>query len=131
MSFKPNGKSALRIAGELGYRDIARQLIIHGANPNEVNGTRKHSLLHTAVNSGNFGFASVKLEQGANSSPRNSHDATPLHFAARSGQEYLVRLLLNHKPDLNAKDSYGRTAKQIAEQKGYSEIARILSSQEK
>ena len=128
LSLTFNGKSFLRIAGERGHKEIARQLILHGANPNEVNGKRKHSLLHTAAFSGNFGFASVLLSEGANPSPRNSHDAAPLHFAARFGYEYLVRKLIEYKADVVVRDSLGRTPIQVALQKGHSQIARLLSN---
>jgi len=74
LSLTFNGKSFLRIAGERGHKEIARQLVIHGANPNEVKGKRQHSLLHTAALSGNFGFASVLLSEGANPSPKNKFD---------------------------------------------------------
>ena len=67
------------------------------------------------------------LSEGANPSPRNSHKATPLHFAARLGYEYLVRNLIEHEADVTARDSLDRTPTCIAVQKGHSGIGRILS----
>lgn len=126
LAMKIGGKSFLRHAGERGFKEIARLLTIHGACPNEVNGTRQHSLLHFAAASHNYGFASVLLDAHANPSPRNSSDATPLHIAARTGQAYLTRLLIAFNAMVDARDSHGRTPLYWATEKGHLDIAKIL-----
>lgn len=104
-----HGKSLLRLAGELGHRDICEHLVKLGANPDESNGFRRFSLLHNAVASGNFGFASILLQLGANPMPQASNDATPLHFAARSGQQYMADQLINAGANIDAQDKQGQT----------------------
>jgi ankyrin repeat protein len=120
-----NGKSFLETAGSRGHKEIARQLILHGANANEVRGNRKNSLLHTAAITGNYGFASVLLET-AEPSPQNVHGATPLHYAARNGGGYMVNLLLSHRANIDATDTNGRTPLFIALSKGETSIVKTL-----
>lgn len=120
------GKSFLRLAGETGRRDIFHLLVQFGADPNEAAGPRKYSLLHNAVASTNFGFASSLLAAGAFPSPRCSSGATPLHFAARTGQEFLVTKLLKNKANINAQDDCGQTALHVAVKKGYVGSAKLL-----
>lgn len=123
----PNPKSFLRLAGEAGHRQLCDLLVEFGADPNEVSGKREYSLLHNAVASGNYGFASTLLRLGADPNARSSSGATPLHFAARSGQGYLVRALLKHaaKPDI--RDGNGRTPYDLAVESGHENVADLLT----
>jgi len=126
LNMKICGKSLLETAGRLGHKEIARQLILHGANPNETRGKNCNSLLHFAAQTGNYGFASILLEHDANASPLNRFSQTPLHLAARTGQEYLTKLLIEHSADIQALDSQERTPLHLANKKGYLQIANIL-----
>lgn len=103
-------KPLIQIAAENGHRDICELLQNVGADVNEGRGARRHSLLHSAVASSDYGLASILLDLGADPTPRASNDATPLHFAARMGQEYLARKLLSHGAEIDATDTMGRTA---------------------
>ena len=128
LTLKIGGKSFLRHAGERGFKQIADLLIRHGLDPNETYGKQNRSLLHFAVATFNFGFASMLLENGANPSACTTSGATPLHFAARSDQSYLAIKLIEAGADLNAEDNQGRTPLTLAFNKGMSDIARILAS---
>lgn len=120
------GKSFLRHAGERGRRNICHLLVKYGADPNEVNGCRRYSLLHNAAASGNYGFASILLELNANPTPRNSSGATPLHFAARTNQGFLASKLIDGGADVNAVDNRGRTPIYLAVSKGHIELAKLF-----
>lgn len=124
----PTGGSFLSVAGAAGQGDICHVLLGHGANPNEVSGVRCHSLLHTAIAGGNYGFASLLLNAGAAPSPQNSSMSTPLHFAARSNQQYMAEKLLKHGADLLIRDSAGRTAVDLAIEKGHVVLANVIES---
>ena len=128
LQLKFRGKSFLRHAGELGHSLIVSYLLKSGANPNERQGATNYTLLHSAVASHNYGFARLLLENGAELSPRNSHLATPLHFAARLDQAYLAQLLIGKRADIEARDSHGRTPLFLALAKGNKQVARTLVS---
>ena len=121
-----NDKSLLRMAGELGLRNICELLVKAGANSNETNGVRQYSLLHNAAASFNYGFACILLDLKAYPSPKASNNSTPLHFAARSGQQFLVDKLLEHGAELDAQDNQGRSPLYCAVQKGDSGMVKFL-----
>ena len=107
--FSVHEKTVLQLAGEKGFKEIARVLIRYGANVDQTYGKQQRSILHFAAVTGNYGFASVLLTAKANPSPRSSSGATPLHVAARTGQDYFIRLLLKFGADINAQDRNGKT----------------------
>ena len=120
------GKSMLRHAGERGHRQICSILIEHGADPDEVSGRRRYSLLHAAAASHNFGFASELLTNHANPSPRSSNDDTPLHFAARTGQGFLAKQLIDFNANVDAQDTSGRTPLYLAMINGHTHLAKLF-----
>ncbi len=121
-----NGKTVLHHAGERGFKDIVRLLIDYGADANRSYGKLRRSLLHFAVATGNYGFASVLLECGANPSPRTRNNSTPLHFAARTGQGYLVDRLIKEGASVLIEDNNGRTAFYWAMKNGFNKVAQQI-----
>ncbi len=67
------------------------------------------------------------LEKGANPNVKNIHGETILHEAVRMGDENIVKLLMNYKPDLKAKDKFGKTPLQWAQERKKTNIINILS----
>ena len=126
LQLKFGGKSFLRHAGERGDSLVVSYLLESGADPNERQGATNYTLLHSAVASHNYGFARLLLENGAEASPRNSHMATPLHFAARLDQAYLAQLLIDKRADIEARDSQGRTPLFLAVAKGNRQVVKTL-----
>jgi ankyrin repeat protein len=53
---------------------------------------------------------------------------TALHWAAEEGHEAVVRLLLEHKADVDAKNEDGETALLMATKKGHEVVVRLLQS---
>lgn len=124
--FQHKGKSLLRLAGELGHKEICHRLVIAGLDPNEAGGAKNYSLLHNATASKNYGFAASLLDLGANPSPTAVDGSTPLHLAARTGQEYLADRLLKHGAVIDARDNQGRTPIILAVEKGELSLTKLL-----
>ncbi|XP_042882906.1 adhesion G protein-coupled receptor L2-like isoform X2 [Penaeus japonicus] len=83
--------------------------------------------LSDAVKVGSLERVSRLLEQGVQVDARDKQGWTPLHNAANSGNEELVRLLLTHGADVNAKDyQYGRTPLHLAVWSGKKREAQSL-----
>ena len=54
------------------------------------------------------------------------HFQTVLHFAVENGSVEIVKLLIDHSANIFAKDDYGNTPLDIAEQCGYVNIMNLL-----
>ena len=61
---------------------------------------------------------------------RDMYRWTPLHYAARTGNIKIVKLLLKQKADVNNKDHVQRTPRDIATEANLAEIAEILVDEE-
>ena len=77
-----------------------------------------------------FGFYQILLDWWVfgfiNVDQRNYNNASLLQIAAKAGHEVVVRLLLEAKADVEAKDNYGQTALYCAAQDGHEEVVRLL-----
>ncbi len=128
-NFSVAGKSCLRAAMEKGNVEVGWQLLHHGANPNEVSGRQRNSLLHIAAKTGNCGFATLLMENGANPNATNAVHQAPLHLASRGGFAYLVDDLLKHGALSDVRDSLGNTPLHIAAKAGHTEVCKTLLKQ--
>ncbi len=68
---------------------------------------QRTALLCACCVSDNAAAASVLLENGADVDAEDGHAVRPLHLAAMQGDVELLKALLPHKPDLDAKDGQG------------------------
>lgn len=85
-------------------------LLQHGADVNVMLISNRNTPLHVAVSIGAIDVCKVLLIAGA-SICGNAFGNTPLHSAARNGNEAIVRLLLDEpKVDVNATNNRGSTA---------------------
>ena len=120
------GKSFLRHACETGDRQMCELLVRRGSDPNEFNGKHRYSLLHNAVASSNYGAASILLSLGSAANSRTSFRATPLHFAAKLGLEYLALRLMEHGADIDSLDHRNKTPLEYAMRRGQTGMAKFL-----
>ncbi len=101
-----------------------RILLENGADPGaeDVNG---FTPLHYAAMHSHFSLAALLLSGGADP---NAHGCgfTVLHNAAGSGKKEYVELLLSRGADAGIRNRGGKTALEIAEARGYSDIAALL-----
>ena len=57
---------------------------------------------------------------------KNKHGDTPLHHAVSYGDSELVKILLDHGADINAKDNRGQTPLKSARRRKKEEIVKLL-----
>ena len=67
------------------------------------------------------------LQAGADPSIKGKKGSTPLHFAARGGNDEIIKVLLEQpKVKVDVKDSYGKTALHVACSEGQSRVCQLL-----
>ena len=67
------------------------------------------------------------MQGGADPSIKDKKGSTPLHFAARRGNDEIVKLLLEHpKVNVDDRDSSGKTALHMACSEGQSRVCQLL-----
>jgi ankyrin repeat protein len=98
--------SALSVAVEKGYNDIAELLLEYRASPNNKNGFLNTSPLMSACQHRNKDMAQLTLNFGADINYENMEGVTALVLAARHGDLEIVHLLLDYGAYLNQKTKY-------------------------
>jgi ankyrin repeat protein len=96
--------------------DLCQQLRLNSSFVNSPD-TLGRSALHWAAIRGNSSAIEVLLAHGASPNYRDKEQMSPLHEiyqAPQSSQAGCTRLLIDSGADVNAKDSWGRTALRIS-----------------
>jgi ankyrin repeat protein len=136
----PAARAADELHDAIAAGDTARvrQLVAAGA---DVNAARQKGLpgipaevaahaalpLHAAVTFGRHEIVPLLLDAGADPARKlPGNGRTALHCAARIGQPYLTRLLLEHKAPVGARDDQGGTALHVAAQHQWADVAEVL-----
>lgn len=103
--------TALHLAAKEGHANIVKELLKFGARVNAKTKVRHaFSVLAWCV-------SGVVAFQKAN---------TALHIAALAGKQDVVRILVEHKADVNVQSQNGFTPLYMAAQEGHDEIVRYL-----
>ncbi|UBF27121.1 ankyrin repeat domain-containing protein [Kovacikia minuta CCNUW1] len=109
------GQTALMLAAEQGYLDIANILLAKGAAPNVVEDPAKGTVPDLFKD-----MAAAIAEQ--------SDRKTALIYAADKGHTEIVAALLAAGANVAIADKKGRTALEIAVQQGHADIVQLLQS---
>jgi len=120
-----SGETALHLAALHADPWFAGLLLAAKADPRARN-DEGESPLHWAALSGNAATAQRLLEGGADANLRDIRGNLPLHGAADGGDIETVRLLLKNTADATARNREGRSAADLARERNYAAIAKLL-----
>jgi ankyrin repeat protein len=123
-----DGFTPLHLAIFGGSLEAVRLLIAHGADVDAVSEhpTIRVRPLGTAAFGRSTEAARLLLDAGADVNGRGEGSFTALHSAAASGDQDLVRLLLEHGADATLADLQGRRPADLAETAGATDVADVL-----
>src|SRR6266566_8140142 len=128
----PDGYSALGLAAFFKRRDVVRYLLESGADPRPAsrNGgfTPLHSAVATDAGAVDIEIVRMLLAAGADPNAKSQSGSTPLHTVGFTGDREGLDLLMRHGADLAIKNNDGKTAAEIARERGHGEIAERLTS---
>ena len=126
--YAKDGFTPLGLACYFGHYDVARYMVLKGADVNlpSSNGFKVYPL-HSACAGNYTRTARMLIENGALINVKQQAGATPLHSAAQNGNLELLVLLLEHGAEVNARMEGGKLPADLASDKGFDEIAGILS----
>lgn len=127
-NFSKDGFTALGLAAYFGNEEITKLLISRGAHVNTpANNGFNVFPIHSAVASGNINITKMLIHAGANVNVMQKAGFTPLHAAAQLGNIELIILLLEHDAEVDVKMEDGKSPADLALEKGFNEIADILT----
>lgn len=123
-----DGFTALHYAAFFDHPEVVALLLDQGADVHAeaANPTRVQPL-HSAVAARGFEVTRRLLVQGADPNARQQGGFTPLQGAAGADRRDLVELLLAHGARREDRADDGRTAAEVARDKGHTEMAAFLA----
>ena len=126
-TYSPDGFPVMALAAVFGHEDVARYLLVKGADVNAVatNGSG-YTALTGAVASGHPTVAKWLAENGADVNYRYANGYAPLLTAAANGCLEIVKMLLAHGADLHARTVDGKNALAFAQERNHNEVAEYL-----
>lgn len=126
--FASDGFTPLGLASYFGQSEVARYLVLKGADVNlpSNNGFQVYPI-HSAVAGNYLDIARVLISNGAQVNVKQQAGVTPLHSAAQNGNTDMLILLLENGAEVNTRMEGGKLPADLAKEKGFTEIADILS----
>ncbi len=125
--YSEDGFTPLGLACYFGHYEIARYLVLKGADVNmpSNNGFKVYPL-HSAAAGNYTDIARMLLENNAEINVKQQAGATALHAAAQNGNIDFLILLLSNGADVNIRMEGGKLPADLAREKGFAEIAEVL-----
>ena len=126
--YAPDGFTPLGLACYFGQFEVARYLVLKGADVNQPsnNGFRVFPI-HSAAAGDYTDIARMLIENGAQVNVKQQAGSTPLHSAAQNGNLELLILLLENGAETQVRMEGGKLPADLAMEKGFADISEILS----
>jgi len=126
--FSKDGFSPLGLACYFGNEEIARYLVLKGAEVNLPSNNNFNVFPIHSATAGNFtNIARMLLENNAEPNVLQQSGITPLHSAAQNGNIEIIIMLLEKGANVNLRMEGGKLPADLAKEKGFTEIAEILA----
>jgi ankyrin repeat protein len=127
-AYAEDGFTPLGLACYFGQFEVARYLVLKGADVNQPsnNGFNVYPI-HSAAAGNYTDIVRMLIDNGAKVNVKQQAGATPLHSAAQNGNLEMLILLLEHGAEVNTRMEGGKLPTDLARDKGFDDIAEILS----
>jgi ankyrin repeat protein len=127
-AFAEDGFTSLGLACFFGQSEVARYLVLKGANVNlpSNNGFNVYPI-HSAAAGNYTDIVRMLIDNGANVNVKQQAGATPLHSAAQNGNLEMLILMLENGAEVNTRMEGGKLPADLAREKGFDDIAEILT----
>ena len=120
-----SGFTPLHIVASKNDARFASMLITHGASVDKKDNQHDRTPLHIGLENHHFKVAAFLISKGANMNS-TTFGETPLFTAAKTGDDILVKFLIDHHASTSIRDGTGYTPLHIAAEKGYYAIVKLL-----
>ncbi|MFK4289479.1 ankyrin repeat domain-containing protein [Bacillus sp. RC250] len=129
-SFSEDGWTPLHLAAYFGQKEIASFLLEHGTNIHiRAKNENENTPLQAAIANKQIELVSFLIEKGSDVNAVQSGGWTGLHEAALLGNEDIITLLLEHGANKTTKKNAGKTAFDIAVEKGHEHLLHHLQEE--
>jgi ankyrin repeat protein len=126
--YAPDGFTPLGLACYFGQAEVARFLLLKGADVNQPSNNGFHVYpIHSAAAGNYTDIVRLLVTNGAQVNVKQQAGGTPLHAAAQNGNPEILIMLLEHGAEVNTRMEGGKLPADLAKEKGFDEIADILS----
>ena len=124
--------SPLGLAAFFRRREIVRYLLRAGADPRQASRHGGFTPLHSAVATDaapvDIEIVRMLLDKGAESNAKSQSGSTPLHTVGFTGDRESLALLMEHGADPAITNNDGKTAADIARERGHQEVVDLLTA---